>query len=117
MLYEPLMPAAGVLGEAVHVAYPPLIALGDLGGRMVVEALVRDHVGPRIKKHTVGTQTVASRASDLLVVALDRARPVAMDHVPDVGFVDAHAECHGRDDYVDVVAPERILRACAVGRV
>src|SRR5262249_53738188 len=85
--------------------------LGVLG--LVGEAVVGHHVGPRIEEHAVTVHAVASGAPDLLVVALDRARHVAVDDVADVGLVDAHAEGHGGHDDVAVVAAEGILGAGA----
>ena len=79
----------------------------ELGG----EAIVRQHVGPRVEQHAVARQAVAAGAADLLVVALDRPRHVAVDHVADVRLVDAHAEGDGGDHDVDLVAREGVLDA------
>ena len=90
-----------------------LVAAAELGG----EAIARQHVGPRIEQHAVAGQPVAAGAADLLVVALDRARHVAVDHVADVRLVDAHAERDGRDHHLDLVARERVLDRVARARL
>ena len=76
---------------------------------LVLHALVADHVGPRVEQHAVAREAVAPGAPDLLVVALDRARHLAVDDVAHVRLVDAHAEGDGRDDDVDLVAREGVL--------
>ena len=102
-------------GQAVHVvdlnAAPPrrLVAAAELGG----EAVVRDHVGPRIEQHAIARQSVAAGASDLLIVAFDRARHVPVDDVADIGFVDAHAERNGGDHHLELVARKGVLEPIA----
>src|SRR3989442_1217286 len=65
---------------------------------------------PPLPATGAGRGLAATRAPDLLVVALDGARHVAVDDIADVGLVDAHAEGHRGDDDVDVVALEGLLR-------
>ncbi len=78
---------------------------------------MREHVGPRVEEEAVGGEPVAPRAPDLLVVGLDRARHLAVDHVAHVRLVDPHAEGDGGDHDVGLVAREGVLVALADGVV
>ena len=60
-------------------------ARSAISGLDVVEEPVAAHdVGPRVEQHAVARHAVAPGAADLLVVALDRARHVAVDDEADV---------------------------------
>ena len=73
------------------------------------EAVVREHIDPRVHDHAVRVEAVAARPSDLLIPALDVARHVAVDHEAHVALVDPHAERDRRDDHVALIAGERVL--------
>src|SRR5436309_2512230 len=100
------------LGELVDgEALPPGLApqLGVLD--RLLEAPMGEHVGPGVEEDAVAREAVAARAADLLVVALDRAGHLAVDHVADVRLVDAHPEGDRRHHDVDLVAREGVLVA------
>ena len=110
MTHDRSVPAAARGGQAEHVA--GLVALARRHRRVhvvVAEPVVGQHVGPRVKQDAVARQPVAAGAPDLLVVALDRSRHVAVDDVADVRLVDPHPERDRRDHHVDLVARERVL--------
>ena len=58
----------------------------------------------------VGGLSVAPRAAYLLIIALDRKRHAAADHVAHIGLVDAHAEPRRRDHHRRPPRHERLLR-------
>ena len=60
---------------------------------------------------------VASCASGLLIVALERLRYVVVDDEAHVGFVYAHAEGYGGNDDVELFAEELLLGLVAHRRV
>src|SRR5882724_11564221 len=91
--------AVAVVSEIEHAAHGAALLMGnlrvlDLG--VLEEAVVRHHVRPRVEKDTIRGSAVAPGATDFLVVALDRARHVAVEYEADVGLVDPHAEGDGR---------------------
>ena len=55
-------------------------------------------------------RAVARAAADHLVPFLEVGGQAAVDHEADVGLVDAHAEGDRRDDHLDVVTQESLLR-------
>ncbi len=105
------MAAGGPLRPVVHLADARALALLHVGRAVREEAVVAEHVGVRVEEHAVGGDAVAPGAADLLVVRLERARHVAVDHVADVRLVDAHPERDRRDHDVAVVVAEGVLRA------
>ncbi len=72
-------------------------------------------VGGRVDQQALGLETVASRASRLLLIVLDGPRCARMDDEAHVRPVDAHAERHRRDDDVDALSDERVLVPGALG--
>jgi hypothetical protein len=64
----------------------------------------------------VAGSPVAAGPSGLLIVRLHRARKVVVDHEADVALVDAKAERVGRDDRLELVGHEAVLRRLAVCR-
>jgi hypothetical protein len=109
------MPALTGVGEAEHLDRLPAGLCAHVGVRdLLQEQVVADHVRPRIEQHAVALQPVASGAPDLLGPRLDAARHVAVDHEAHVALVDPHAERHGRDHHVQLVARERVLGARAL---
>ena len=52
---------------------------------------------------------IAARAAGLLQVVLKRAGNVAVDHQPDIGFVDPHAKCVGGGDHPQFADTETFL--------
>ena len=63
---------------------------------------------PEQERHPRGL-AVATRAADLLVVGLDAARHVVVDHRADVVFVDAHAEGVRGGDHRHLAPHETVL--------
>ena len=84
---------------AVHGAHD--VALGI---RLLDEELLQLAVGGAVEEDALGRLAVASGAARLLVVLLEAAGEVVMDHPADVREVDAHAE-RGRGD--DRLQPSR----------
>ena len=72
---------------------------GDGGVVALEEEVVHLAVGEGVEEDGAGGLPVASGAADLLVVLLDGAGECGVDDGADVGFVDAHAEGDGGDDY------------------
>ena len=50
------------------------------------------------KQETEAGFAVASGASGLLVISLDRARHIVVDHIPDISLVYSQSESVGGDD-------------------
>jgi hypothetical protein len=110
--------AAVGFGQAVHLARLCAQALAcGIVGVLLGHAIVGLHVGPRVEEHAVTRQTVAARAADLLVVALDRARQIAVDDEAHVRLVDTHAEGNRRGHDVDRASAKVVLSARALGRI
>ena len=72
---------------------------GDGGIVALEEEVVHLAVGEGVEEDGAGGLAIASGAADLLVVLLDGAGERGVDDGADVGFVDAHAEGDGGDDY------------------
>ena len=66
-----------------------------------------------MEQHAFRREPVAARAPGLLAVLLEALGQRRVQHEAHVGAVDAHAEGHGRDDHVDLLVRERVLRAAA----
>src|SRR6516164_9853103 len=62
-----------------------------------------------IKKQALGRQSIAPGAPDLLVITFKVLWHVGMDDEAHVGFVNAHAECDGRDDNWHIVVDKPLL--------
>ena len=62
--------------------------------------VVRMTVRVGVHENGAAGLSIASRAANLLVVAFQAAGKCSMNHGPDIGFIDAHAE--GRGGYHDV---------------
>jgi hypothetical protein len=52
-----------------------------------------------MKEHAFGGKSIASCASGLLLVVLQRLRHVRVDHAPDIAAINAHAKGDRRDDH------------------
>ena len=59
------------------------------------EKLIRHHILSGIKKHTFRRETITTGSSGFLVIAFHIFRHVIVDHIADVGLVDAHAKSVG----------------------
>src|SRR5262249_29044250 len=68
------------------------------------------------QQHAFAGQTVAARAASFLIIALDVFRQVVMDDEPDVGFVDAHAECDRGAYHPHFVAQKKFLMLRTLSR-
>ena len=107
------MAAADARRVALHLAQ-------QRDGRVRELAVLLEHqpplheVGARVNQHALGFEAVAARASGLLLIVLERSRRARVHDEPHVRSIDAHPECHGRDDDVDALAEERILVAAAL---
>ena len=66
-----------------------------------------------MQEDAFGRLAIASGAPGLLVVRLQRARHRMMKDQSDVGLVDPHPECVGRDDRPDLLLHERFLHLLA----
>ncbi len=67
------------------------------------------HVLPAVQQDTSGLRPVPACPARLLVVALQILGHVVMDHIADVGLVDAHAEGVGGHHHLDPVEEEVLL--------
>ena len=75
-----------------HAAHRTALLIRHLrvrGVGIIDQPIERNHVGPRVEQHAIGGRPVAARAPDLLVVPLDRAGHVAVEHVAHVLFVES----------------------------
>ncbi len=87
---------------------PPVIGgahLGRGGALVDLAAAEADVVGPE-QRQRIGGGAVATRAADLLIIALNRFRQVGMGDPADVGLVDAHPEGDRGDDDQAILALE-----------
>ena len=104
-------PATASLGR--HVADQRLQqCLSLLGFRrcsLFDETLLAPDIAGCEQQAHISWQPVSAGTTDLLVVRLDVVGQIDVQHVTDVGFVDAHTESHGRDHDVDFVSDERRL--------
>ena len=62
-----------------------------------------------VEQGAIRGQSVASCASDLLIITLDALRQIEVNDEAHIRLVDAHAERDGGDDDLRVVADERLL--------
>ena len=67
------------------------------GVRSLDKCFLRLRIRLPKEKHRVGTRSVPTRPTRLLVVGFQRGRQVGMQDEPHVGLVDPHAECIRRD--------------------
>ena len=67
------------------------------------------HVARREQQHTIARQAITSSAPRLLVISLDIFRQIIMEHEPDIGLIDAHAEGDGCANHAHFVAQEKLL--------
>ena len=74
----------------------------------------RDDVLEIVEQHRFRGETVAARATNLLVKALDTLGEIVMDDVTDIAFVDAHAECDCHAYDIDIVVDEILLHVVAL---
>lgn len=82
--------------------------------RPLEEALSQGSVGPGVKGDAHGRFSVPAGPTGLLVVGLEGGRELDVEHRPDVGFVDAHAEGVGSHDHPALSAHEPLLHARAL---
>ena len=71
----------------------------------------------RVERKALAFSAVAPGAPGLLIVALEALGHIVVDYVAHVGFVDAHAECNGSHDYVDLLQQECVLVGGAGGGI
>ena len=83
----------------------PSPARGEVGV-LPGEPAMASEVGSREQEDALGRLAVSARAARFLLVVLDRARRVGVDHEAHVGPVDAHAERDGGHDHVEPFADE-----------
>lgn len=74
-------------------------------------------IGVGKEQYAFSGQAVAPRPADLLVIAFQVLGKIVVDHVPNVGLVDAHAEGHRGHHDPDVVPHEEFLGPAALGVV
>jgi hypothetical protein len=70
---------------------------------------VSAEIGIGIEQNDAGRLPVAAGAADFLIIALDAARQRGVNHGPNIGFVDAHAECDGGNDDLQLAGSEQSL--------
>ena len=117
-------PGGGVVGHLLQTG------AGRLGGGVALlrgqgavllflldEEAGQPHVARGVQQHAPGRRAVPPGAARLLVVALEVAGHIVVDHHPHVGLVDAHAEGVGGHHHLHPVVEELFLVSAAVGRV
>jgi len=82
--------------------------------RSLDEELVGKAIRERMQQEDLGRLAIASSATCLLVVGLERSRHGVVHDDPHVRLVDAHAEGVRRDDGADVAVHEGRLHVVAV---
>ena len=110
------MPAADAGGVALHVAQQRAPRVGQLAVPLEHHPPLEE-VGARVDQHALRFEAVASGASRLLLVVLERLRRAGVDHEADVRAIDAHPERDGRDDDVGLFVDERVLVPVPLGVV
>ena len=107
--------AAPAVGPAHQLEEQVPLVLDDFGrggavpGRALGETAPQPEVGQRMQHQAQRRLAVASGATHLLVVGLDRARGSEVHHGAHVRAVDAHAEGVRGHHHVDVARVERTL--------
>ena len=112
VLEEPPAAAGGVLAEMDHLAklLAGELALVGIGLFLDKVELLCDVAWGEEEK-ALGWKAVAAGAACLLVIALGVLWEIVVDDEADIGFVDAHAECDGGADDLNLVAEETLLVA------
>ncbi len=87
-------------------------AVGQLAVPLEHHAPLQE-VRRRVNQQALGLEPVASRASGLLLVVLERLRRAGVHDEPHVRSIDPHAERHRRHDDVRVLVEERVLVAAS----
>ena len=116
--------AAGGVAVALHLAEQAVAVLQRPRALLVVERFVGrvaavDQKAAHAKVVAVPQQVaarriaIATRAARLLVVGLDALGHVVVDHVANVGLVDAHAKGVGGNHHLDVVVDKGALALAA----
>ncbi len=90
-----------------------LVVYGLLAA-LVDEPLKSDDVGVGIEHRRLGLHAVASGTPYLLIVALNVAGHVVVDHPADIAFVDTHSESHGGTHHLHVAVDKTVLRTVAL---
>ncbi len=93
---------------AVHVPHEQAPGLGPFSVALEQRAPLRK-IGARIEEQALGRESVAPGAAGFLLIVLERLRRARVDHEPDVGPVDPHAEGDRRHHDVHVLVDERVL--------
>ena len=79
------------------------------GVRVLNEELLHVAVGVGEQHQAEGGQSIAAGSPGLLIIGLQRARQVKVDHEPQVRLVDAHPKGVGGDDRVQLAGHEVLL--------
>ena len=109
--------SAGVeIGRVAELGDDALGALlgGHRGGREIPPDVGVFHAG---KQQHVGVLGRATGAAHLLVVRDGRGRSADVHDEAEVGFVEAHAECAGRDERLDPVGLQKRFGLFALRRI
>ncbi len=110
--------AAAMLGIGQHLPEARVCVLLQLrvarGKGLLDEERLQVAVGGRPEQQALGRFAVPAGSPRLLVVGLKAARGVAVEHLADVGEVDAHAEGRGGDDHVYPARGEALVHSPAL---
>ena len=110
VLEQNLAPANFRIREVLHA---PQLAEHHLALFLIIFDLAMGgkcaKITSAMKKKRFAVQAVAPRTASFLVISFDVFGQIHVDHVADVVLVDAHAECDGRGDDVDLIADELVL--------
>ena len=90
-------------------AFRPLALVGIFD--LTDEVALFGRVAAAEEERAFALQAVATGAAGLLIVAFNVLGHVVVDHVADVGLIDAHAEGDRRADHANLIANEQLLIA------
>ena len=107
------MPAADRLAKVLDSAQHRLRNPRRVGRQVRLQLAPGHEIARRIEQTALGLEPVAAGAAALLLIGLERLGRGRMHDEPNVGFVDAHAEGHRRDDDPRLVGAEGRLIAAA----
>ncbi len=91
-----------------------LLRIDALLPALVDERLQRDYVRIGIKHHSLSLHPVAARTPDLLIIALNVARHIVVNHPADITLVDTHTESHRGTHHLHIAVDKLLLSQIAL---
>ena len=88
------------------------------GDRLALHKFLKlDEVFLTIECDALSFASIAACTSSLLIVAFEALGHIVVDDVAHVGFVDAHTECNGCHDDIDILLEEGVLILATHSRI